>query len=188
MQRVFSFAAFVLPLLATSAASADDAVDSYRSFSFGLTSGMDLMGGVASVGPGISGLRHMPALGRATGLVGINVSPRLMIAGFQLGAQFGVYFNEGIDTIMVPGANLGYAIGLVGPLALTPSVRTLFLIPTAMRTSASMQLTGELGLEWFFGKNGYMEPYFATGVLHDTGANQASFILGGGYRIGVTFF
>jgi hypothetical protein len=41
--------------------------------------------------------------------------------------------------------------------------------------------------KWFFGKNGYLEPYFAAGVLHQTGINQALFILGGGYRLGVVF-
>jgi hypothetical protein len=149
---------------------------------------MDLMGGPFSFGPGISGLVHRPASGRAGGLVGITASPRLMIGGFQIGGQLGVYFMETVDTFIVPGANVGYAMGIVGPIALTPSVRTLFLIPTAMGSGASMQLTGELGLEWVYVKNGYMEPYFATGVLHDTRANQANFIIGGGYRIGITFF
>lgn len=183
--RRFLFALGFCCLVPASAAANDD-VDGYRSFSFGLTSGVDLMGG--AFGPGISGLYYSPQMSHSGGLVGINGNARLMIAGIQLGAQMGVYFNELTDTIITPGANVGYAIGLIGPLALTPSARALFLVPSARGSSVSMQVTGELALEWFFGKNGYMEPYFATGVLHATGPNQANFILGGGYRLGIVFF
>jgi hypothetical protein len=169
-------------------AAANDDVNGYRSFSFGLTSGVDLMGGLLSLGPGISGLSYSPQMSRAGGIVGINGSARLMIAGFQIGGQFGTYFNDGGDTLFTPGANFGYAFGIFGPVALTPSARALFLVPTAPRSSALVQITGELGLEWFLGKNGYMEPYFAVGALHATGPNQANFIIGGGYRLGIVFF
>lgn len=185
--RITSLGILLAATLLPSIAEANDSVDNYRSFSFGLLSGMDLMLGTGSVGSGISGLAHSPTAARATGLVGLNVNPRLVIAGFQLGGQFGMYFNEGIDTVFVPGGNLGYVIGIVGPFALTPSARALFLVPTRSGTSASMQLTGELALQWFWGKNGFLEPYFAVGALHQTGPNQALFLIGGGYRLGVVF-
>lgn len=185
--RIISLGIVLAASLVTFAASANDSVDNYKSFSFGLVSGMDLMAGVGSVGSGISGLAHRPATGNATGIVGINVNPRLVVASFQLGAQLGVYFNEGIDTVFVPGGNVGYVIGIVGPFALTPSARVLFLVPSASGASASMQLTGEVALQWFWGKNGFLEPYFASGALHNTGTNQALFLIGGGYRLGVVF-
>jgi hypothetical protein len=189
MRHLLAIGLVLVSLFGGTVASANDSVDSYKSFSFGLTSGMDLMGGpLLSLGPGISGLYHSPTANHAGGLIGINGSARLMISSIQLGAQMGVYFSEATDTVIVPGGNVGYAIGLIGPLSLTPSARALFLVPSARGSSVTMQLTGEVALEWFFGKNGYLEPYFAAGALHATGANQALFIIGGGYRLGIVFF
>jgi hypothetical protein len=109
-----------------------------------------------------------------------------------IGAQLGFSFVDQLisSAIIVPGVSVGYAIPLAGQLALTPAIRSIFFLSTAQNSSASIQLTGEVGLEYFFGKHGYIEPVFSMGDFQNTGAGtsgQATFILGVGYRLGVVF-
>jgi hypothetical protein len=187
-------------LFVANAAAADEAkpaattttpVEDYRAMSGGLVSGFDLMLPLGAPS-GWTGLATQFGATKAAGIVGFNVAGRFVIQGLVIGAQVGFSFFDGLisNTIVIPGVSVGYAIPLTGQLALTPAFRTVFLIPTAPNSSADLQITGEVGLEYFFGKHGYMEPVIAMGDYQVTNlgtSGQATFIFGVGYRLGVVF-
>jgi len=158
--------------------------------SVSLVSGMDFVSFLAP--NGWTGLATDFGPGGADGVLGLNASARVVFSGIVFGAQFGAFYVNGITskTVLYPGFSIGYAIPLIDRLALTPSFHTEFLISTASNSSAVVQLTGEVGLEVFLGKHGFIEPVISMGDLQNTGAGtsgQATFIFGVGYRLGVVF-
>ena len=191
LRRVLCATCALATLAIATPASADETpVEYYRHQSISLTAGMDFFSFAA---PGQwTGLATEFGNTSAVGVVGLGASARGVFSGVTVGAEFGVLYYNGLtqNAILYPGFSVGYAIPLMDRLALTPMFHAIFAAPTGgVGASTTIQLDGEVGLEIFLGKHGFIEPVISMGDLHDTGVptSQDAFIFGVGYRLGVTF-
>ncbi len=140
--------------------------------------------------PSASGM--VAANGGTAGIIGLGVTARFVFNHFVIQPSLGVA-NVGLfvgsssqsAAIFEGGLGLGAAVAVSDRVAFTPMARTWVL--GSDQGSALAAVAGDLPLAIFFGKNGFMEPYLEVGALGVPQMGAWTFMIGGGYRLGVTF-
>lgn len=170
-------------------ARADDSpVAAYRSDSFGMTTGMEttfaLFGGLSLAGDVIPS-----GSGGSSGFFQLGFDGRYVRSGVMVGAGLQVFFQDGsMSTIVSPHLSVGYAIPISDRLALTPSVHGSLQDVPDTGGIGFFFVRGEVALEYFFGRHGYIEPVVTVGDLVPAGDSSGSAVIVGiGYRLGVVF-
>lgn len=146
--------------------------------------GLSLTGGAPY---GSSGMAGLVSAGSAAATLGLGADARFVYRHFLVdlgfGAALGVAGSGSGGTVLVPSLGLGGASALGDTIAMSPMVRGT--VTSILGSGAFFSVVGEVPLTIFVGRNGFMEPYVAAGVLVVVG--QPMFTGSIGYRLGVTF-
>jgi len=127
--------------------------------------------------------------GNVNGMFGTSVNVRGVISGVMLGAEVGVTFADRVlpGAVFTPGVTAGFVVPLLPRLTASFAMHGILVASTAPDTPLDAQITGDAALECFVGRHAFIEPVVELGGFFEPALNVGFFVVGVGYRLGVSF-